>query len=265
MERSTGDALILWAGEGGSSLVGNMTPEERAELAEAVRVLTKGSGVLSRLMEMASGWPVRIGIKALNMTPGLQAALSEMAQAALERAFDIAILGLPLGSGRRNGRVGAAVVGMSGAIGGFAGVAGFAPDAFVTTLSIMRSVAHIAQAEGEDLAVLDSRLACLKVFASSLEGEVDRKSAPDVSYFITRSALQGRSLVMLLSEVAGRYGITLSQKLTLQAVPLVGAVSGAGLNLAYMAHYRAIARAIFVIRRLQRKYSCKTVFTSGIL
>jgi len=66
---------------------------------------------------------------------------------------------------------------------------------------------------------------------------------------------------MLLSEVAGRYGITLSQKLTLQAVPLVGAASGVGLNLAYLAHYRAVARAIFVIRRLQKKYGLDAAST----
>lgn len=254
MKRVGGDTLTVRSDGLGVPLLATMSPEEQDELAEALRVLTKGSGLLSRLMEMTTGLTARIGTRGLKMMPGLQAAVSEVAEAALGRAFDIAILGLPSGLPRSKGRVGAAIVGVSGAIGGFAGLAGFVPDAFVTTLSIMRSVAQIAQAEGEDLTVPDSRLACLKVFATSLEGGFGAEGSPDVSYFITRSALQGRSVMMLLSEVAGRYGITLSQKLTLQAVPLLGAASGVGLNLAYMAHYRAVARAVFVVRRLQRKY-----------
>jgi len=254
VERGDDTALAVWADERGALLNSAMTAEERDELAAAVRVLTKGSGVLSRLREMTTGLTARIGTRGLKMVPGLQETLSEVAEAALGRAFDIAILGLPAGTGRANGRLGAMIVGVSGAIGGFTGLAGFVPDAFVTTLSIMRSVAQIAQAEGEDLSVPASRQACLRVFATSLEAGASGEGSPDVSYFITRSALQGHSVVMLLSEVASRYGVTLSQKLTLQAVPLVGAASGVGLNLAYLAHYRAVACAIFVIRRLQRKY-----------
>ncbi len=259
MEWSASGMLSVRPGQGSAPPVGPLTPEDQEELAEALRILTKGSGMLSRLMELATALPVRIGMQGLKMAPRLQGVVSELAEAALQRAFDIAILGLPPGSQRGYGRAGAAIVGVSGAIAGFAGVAGFVPDVFVTTLSIMRSVAHIAQAKGEDLAAADSRLACLMVFASSPEGGVGGAGAPDAGYFITRSALQGRSLVMLLSEVAGRYGITLSQKLMVQAMPLVGAASGAGVNLAYMSHYRAVARAIFVIRRLQRKYSPEAV------
>ena len=66
--------------------------------------------------------------------------------------------------------------------------------------------------------------------------------------------LQGRPLVMLMSEAAAAYGVRISQKLALQAVPLIGAAGGALVNGAFMAHYEGLARAHFTIRRLERTY-----------
>ena len=188
------------------------------------------------------------------MIPGLEGAVTAVAEAALARAFDVAILGLPLKSSvRERGRIGSAFVGVSGAISGFTGFIGFVPDAFFTTLAIMRSVAQVAVEEGENLDDPDTKLACLAVFGSSPSDPGAQGKQPDISYFLTRSALHGRPLTLLLSEVARRYGVSLSQKFVLQAVPLLGAAGGAGLNIAYMAHYRRVARAVFTIRRLQQK------------
>ena len=66
--------------------------------------------------------------------------------------------------------------------------------------------------------------------------------------------LQGRPLVMLMSEAAAASGVRISQKLALQAVPLIGAAGGALVNGAFMAHYEGLARAHFTIRRLERTY-----------
>jgi hypothetical protein len=64
---------------------------------------------------------------------------------------------------------------------------------------------------------------------------------------------------MLLSEAASAYGLRLSQKLALQAVPLVGAAGGALVNGSFMAHYEDLARAHFTIRRIERIYGAAAV------
>ena len=124
---------------------------------------------------------------------------------------------------------------ISGAVGGFVGLAGFLPDAAVTTIAIMREIASIARANGEDLTREDTRRACLEVFALRVQppdapsaappprggeagqpapGPIRRGEAgPDDEpggewgYYATRLAFQGQPLVTLLSSVASRYGI----------------------------------------------------------
>ncbi len=69
-----------------------------------------------------------------------------------------------------------------------------------------------------------------------------------------RLVFQGRPFTMLLSEVAARYGLVLGEKFSLQIVPVAGAVAGAALNAAFLAHYRNLAAAHFTIRRLERTH-----------
>ncbi len=183
-----------------------------------------------------------------------------MATFALRRAFAAAVIGLPAAGSRarleaHSSRAAAAA---SGALGGFAGLAGFLPDVTLTTLLIMRRIAAIAVEEGESTKDPDTRAACLEVFA--LGGASDEAGeAADAGYWSARLMMQGRPLVMLLSEAAAAYGLRLSQKLTLQAIPLVGAAGGAVVNGAFMAHYEGLARAHFTIRRIERTYGAQAV------
>ena len=119
----------------------------------------------------------------------------------------------------------------------------------------MRDIARIAREEGEDLAGEDGRRACLEVFLltpAARLGEAGGES--DLSYFSARLVLQGRPVLALLHQAGARYGLVLSDKLALQAVPLIGALCGAAVNHAFLAHYRDLARAHFTLRRLERAY-----------
>jgi hypothetical protein len=44
------------------------------------------------------------------------------------------------------------------------------------------------------------------------------------------------------------------EKVAAQAVPVIGALGGAAVNAAFMAHFQTIARAHFCVRRLERQY-----------
>jgi hypothetical protein len=247
----------------GQSVVATGLPvEATAELRMAAARLRRGSGVLVRaadLMGGAVGRSFRLGARGVGLAPDIQEKVKGLAAAAVAGAFDVAVLRLNSKRTRRlpSQEVARTVVVLSGAVGGFLGIAGFLPDVTVTTFAIMRSIARIAQEEGEDLADEDTRRACLQVFA--LAPGHGGKVESDIGYYSARLIMQGRPLMMLLTEVAARYGLSISQKLALQAVPFVGAFGGAALNGAFFRHYQDTARAHFVIRRLERSYGATAV------
>ena len=264
-----------------------MDPASQAELQRSMAVLASKGGPAMRLVgTLASfaGHALGRGYKTLAAIPHASQLVQDVTEQALRRAFDVAVLGLApgrpgpkhlgpappasaissldaAGNGRSNHDrtrwLARPLVILSGAVGGFVGVPGFLPDATVTSIAIMREIARIAQEEGEDLADEATRASCLLVFALNA-GPVEAHS-PELSYFSARLMMQGRPLAVLFSEVALRYGLPLSQKFALQAVPLLGAVGGAALNSAFLQHYRTVARAHFTIRRLERSFGSAAV------
>jgi hypothetical protein len=197
----------------------------------------------------------RFGLRQIGLNQTVQGKFRGLAEAALTRAYDVAILGLG-DSGADRAPLSRALVMASGAAGGFVGMAGFLPDATFTTLAIMREIARIARDQGEDLQTDAARRACLEVFALRA-GETPAES--ELGYYSARLLLQGRPLTLLIAEVSARYGVTLGQKLSLQAVPIIGAVTGAALNGAFLEHYRNLAQAHFVIRRLERQHGAAAI------
>ncbi len=228
----------------------------RAELQAALRRLDHSRGLIVRMADMVGGavnMAGRMGLARLGMNRTLQSRFSFVAEAALARAYDVAILGLTQirPTPRRQAALTRAAVIASGALSGFTGLVGFVPDATFTTLTIMREIARAALAEGEDLSSEEARRACLEVFA--FRSEADRDES-ELGYFSARLVFQGRPFTLLISEVAARYGVVLGEKFSLQAVPIAGAIAGASLNAAFLDHYRNLAAAHFTIRRLERQH-----------
>ena len=164
----------------------------------------------------------------------------------------------------------------SGAAGGAFGLAGLAVELPVTTTLILRSIAEIARAEGERLDDPEATLACFQVL--TMGGRASRDDGAESGYFAARAVLAqqvasaaeyvavhglvgkgGPLIVQLLSAVAARFSVNVSQKLALQAVPLVGAATGAALNTLFMRHFQAMARGHFTVRRLERQYGVEAV------
>ncbi|GBQ95053.1 hypothetical protein AA23498_2191 [Acetobacter nitrogenifigens DSM 23921 = NBRC 105050] len=250
-----------------------LTGNQIAELERALDQVESGRGVLVRLADLmggAVGHATRLGLRGLGMAPNMQEKLRGIAETAIARAFDVAILGLggpasttprtgdeenlaPSGRSMRGTAVQAAVA-VSGAVGGFAGIAGLAPDIGFTTVTIMREIARIAREEGEDLSDPDARRACLEVFALKAFPNAGEGRESELGYFSARTVLRGRPVVMLIAEVASHYGLAIGQKISMQLMPVAGALCGASLNAAFLAHYRALARAHFTIRRLEREH-----------
>ena len=159
----------------GSDIVSlKLTGQDLGELEQALAQVESGKGVLVRLADLmggAVGHAARLGLRGLGMAPTMEDKLRGLAEASIARAFDVAILGLrpteDAAVETKAWRTPAlqAAVAVSGAVGGFAGLAGLAPDIGFTTLTIMREIGRIAREEGEDLSDPDARHACLEVFA----------------------------------------------------------------------------------------------------
>ncbi|WP_200894017.1 EcsC family protein [Xanthomonas sp. MUS 060] len=167
-------------------------------------------------------------------------------------------------------RLHGAAVATTGAVGGFFGLPGFVVELPLTTTLMLRSIADIARAEGERLDDPATALACLEVLA---HGGPRQDDDSESGYFAVRAALAQQLgaaaqyvaahglgskgapvLVSVLSRIAAKFSVTVSEKLAAQAVPLVGAASGALLNALFIAHFQALARGHFIVRRLERRY-----------
>ena len=69
-------------------------------------------------------------------------------------------------------------------------------------------------------------------------------------------------LVRLITQVATRFGLVVTQKAAAQTIPVIGALGGAAINYAFIDHFQSVARGHFTVRRLERKYGKDIVFAA---
>jgi EcsC protein family len=171
-------------------------------------------------------------------------------------------------------RVNQVAVAAAGAVGGLFGLPALAIELPVSTTVMLRSIADIARSEGEDLRTIEAKLACIQVFA--LGGRSGSDDASESAYFAVRAALakavedaakhfaarggarSGAPLVVrLITQIASRFGVIVSQKAAAQAVPIIGAAGGAAINVIFISHFQAMASGHFTVRRLERQYGAE--------
>lgn len=84
----------------------------------------------------------------------------------------------------------------------------------------------------------------------------------EAAHFVTEQGFVGQGapvLLRLAAEIASRFGLVVTQKMAVQALPVMGALGGAVVNTAFMDHYQDIAHAHFTVRRLERVYGQEAV------
>ena len=153
----------------------------------------------------------------------------------------------------------------TGAAGGAFGLAGTLVELPVSTTVLLRQIAAIAAEEGEDLSRPEIAAECLKIFALGGRGRGD--DAAESGYFALRIALAealkgsiGASILPgFIAAVAARFMGPVGLKLSAQAAPLIGAAAGAAVNLAFLEHFRSVARGHFTLRRLERVHGAAPV------
>ena len=67
------------------------------------------------------------------------------------------------------------------------------------------------------------------------------------------------ALVRLISALASRFGIVVTQKTMAQTLPVIGAIGGGLVNTMFISHFQDMARGHFAIRGLERKYGSDVI------
>ena len=150
--------------------------------------------------------------------------------------------------GDRIGWLNSAVAGALGAAGGLGGTPTALAELPVTTTLLLRAIQGEAVKLGFDPASESVQFDCIQVFGAA--GPLARDDGADTAFFSARLALTSGSMQALIAKVAPKLAIVLGQKVAAQAVPVVGAVTGAAVNYAYLTYYQEIAHVHFGLRKL---------------
>jgi hypothetical protein len=246
-----------------------LSEEDFRTLERAQQILEK-PGLTAKLSNLI-GAPIEAGVRSLPIA--VQTLIVSVTRRSLRGALSAIVAtmdrepGVPATTGRYR-----FISSVSGAAGGFFGLAALPVELPISTVLILRSIAEIARSEGEDVTDAETQFACLEVLA--LGGRSSYDDAAEVGYYATRiglaqtisSAAQyvarhgfahklATPIARLLTRVAARYSVRVTETMMAKAVPVFGAASGAAINALFMTHFQEMAWAHFNVRRLERKYT----------
>ncbi len=229
---------------------------------------------LAEVVSEALGKPFELGMKLIPRK--ITGAIDNIANTSLSKGYDFVSRTTSEKGAKKDGAFGhkMAAVG-SGFLGGALGGAALAAELPLTTMIMLRSIVKIALRNGESIDDPTTKIGCLEVFAMGANDAVvdPAKSAyyaartlvasqaDDAIKFIARNGLTSKAakdsapvIVKFLNTIAARYGIVISEKVALQALPILGGAAGAAINAVFIDRYTKTASAHFGIRRLERKY-----------
>jgi len=167
------------------------------------------------------------------------------------------------------------IAGVTGGLGGLFGALSLPVELPLTTMVMLRSIVEIAHSHGEDLTLLPTRLACLEVFALGSRRTGGNQA---ISYFATRAALarltsdlasvviqqtavEASSVITarVVALISAQFGPAVAERLAATAVPIIGLLGGATINMVFMDHYQQLAHGHFIIRGLERRYGAAEI------
>lgn len=250
-----------------------LSKTDLADLKRA-KALLENPGLTAKIAG-ALGSPIESGMKLLPSK--WQGAVNSAAEKAMRTALDVAVKTLadaPQTQSRN--RLHKLAAAASGAAGGAFGIAALAIELPISTTIMLRSIADVARSEGENVQFIETKLACLTVFA--LGGRRPDDNAAESAYFAARAALAtavseaakhlakkgftdagAPALVQLIAIIAGRFGVVVGEKTAAQAIPILGAAGGALINTLFIGHFQDMARGHFIVRRLEKIYGSEAV------
>ena len=225
------------------------------EIAALAYAYGRANGPFVRLVNRLGGG---IESQMQRLPVSVRAELERAVAQALQKAHGLAAVGRRAPDLGPRGATYAAMA--SGAIGGAAGLAGSLVELPVTITVMLHAIRSEAVAAGYDPEDPQVRLACIEVFSagSPLRGD----DGVNTAFLSARLAMTGGTLQKVLATVVPRLAVVFGQKLAAQAVPVLGALTGAALNAAFLTYYREIARIRFRLLRLSEVHGAERVLTA---
>ena len=238
------------------------------------KTLLENPGIAAKITNLL-GTPIERGLELLPDNWNVK--VRELTQEALSKAVHAAVFTIKDSPGKEASNYWHKIaVATTGGIGGFFGLTALAVELPISTTIMLRSIADIARSEGEAISKIESKIACIEVFAFGGPSKSD--DASDSGYFAVRAALSqsvskaaeyiaekglaeesAPALVRLIIKIAKRFSIQVSEKAAAQAVPAIGAAGGAIINTLFIDHFQDMALGHFIVRRLERKYGKEVV------
>jgi hypothetical protein len=243
-------------------------------LKDAVNIL-ENPGLAVQITNFI-GKPIEYGMSKL--PDAVSRRIGEATSSALQSSLRVAVSTMNSERGVRpsNSMMHKVLTTLSGAFGGAFGLPALAIELPVSTTIMLRSMADIARGEGENIRAVETQLACIEVFALGSRSEAD--DGAETEYYATRVALAravseaaqfiaekgfaeegAPAIVRLITKVAARFSVPVSEKFAAQSVPAFGAAGGAAINLVFINHFQDMARGHFAVRRLERKYGAEVI------
>lgn len=268
------------------------SPDELKFIQDAAEYLENPS-FLMRLADMF-GKPLEWLIQGIaKISPDV---VDKASNAALKAALSVAIATIPESSASEShdstnmSAIGSTPdfwhkvsVAVTGTAGGFFGLPGLCVELPITTAIMFRSIASMAAEFGEQLTDDEVRMQCLAIFAMGGPGKPE--DAMGSSYLSARLGLEqlvsaaakavagktaeeialmvqngtAAAVVNLIARIAARFDLIVTEKVVVESLPVIGAVTGATINIAFMDHFNRVARFHFGMRKLERKYDVDRV------
>jgi hypothetical protein len=226
-----------------------------AEIALLAARYRRANGPVISLMNRLGGRVEdRLGV----LPPEVRARIERVTRLALERGYHLAASGRHAPDFGPRGPM--ALAALTGAAGGAGGLATSIAELPVTIAVILHAIRRAAAEEGFDPDDPAIRLEALRVFAVGSPLAAD--DGVNTAFLGVRMAVTGPALQRLLASVAPRLAAALGQKLMAQAVPVLGAVAGAGLNAAFLGYYREVAHVRFGLLRLSERHGAERVIAA---
>ncbi len=220
-----------------------------AEVAALARRYKRANGPVIRLVNRLGGTLEN----QLSILPdSLRRQLERLTAQALEASYGVASRAPDLGT--RAPMMAAVAAGAAGGAGGLATAVAELPVTVTLFLNTIRSVARELGLDPDEDWV---RAECLQVFAAG--SPLAQDDGVNTSFLASRLALTGSTAQNLIRTIAPRLAAVLGQKLAAQAVPVIGAVSGAALNAAFLSYYREVARVRFALVKLAQVHGTEAV------
>ncbi|MCB6178671.1 EcsC family protein [Rhodobacter sp. Har01] len=188
----------------------------------------------------------------------LRTRIEDITARALETSYGLSGAGARLPDPK--GRTTLAAAMATGAVGGAGGLATALAELPLTITVLLHAIRREAVAAGYDPDDPWIKAEALRTFGSGSPAAAD--DGIDTSFLSARLTLTGPALQKLIATVAPKLAAALGQKLAAQTVPVLGAVSGAALNAAFLNYYRETAAIRFALLRLAEQHGAEPVLSA---